>query len=29
MRVPRFAAHVVAIVVIAVLATPAVAQEWP
>ena len=29
MRVPRFAAHVVAIVVIAVLVTPAVAQEWP
>lgn len=29
MRVPRFAAQVVAIVVIAVLVTPAVAQEWP
>jgi tripartite-type tricarboxylate transporter receptor subunit TctC len=29
MRVPRFAAHVVAIVVIAVLVTPVVAQEWP
>jgi hypothetical protein len=29
MRAPRFAAHVVVIVAIAVLVTPAVAEEWP
>jgi len=29
MRVPRFATHVVAIIVLALIATPAPGQEWP